>query len=339
MKKTLNVLGIIMAWILSIALVLMLIAAPVWFSTLSLWSAETITDAVVGMLAGGQEAEPSAEAAQIVTLSETDRPASVEDVGKDVLAGIFGDSISSEQASAILSSKTVKQLVQVYIDDLTSLTGESNFNADKVKSIINKNIDDLVDVLQTNVPQLADMSRDELKTDLQKAVDEGAEQIVQSIPKPEEIRQQAGEDEPLLHAALSILARKNTIKLAIIGAIVVLSVLIFLCRLPGFRGFRWLATDLFVGAGFGAFTSIGLVVSSTAVEEIAKQSGQEAAGMVSALLSSFTNGMFIRTGVMLVAGGLLLAAYIFIKKQKAKGLQTAEMPVVEASAGEEDAQK
>ena len=40
----------------------------------------------------------------------------------------------------------------------------------------------------------------------------------------------------------------------------------------------------------------------------------------------------VRTAVMMVAGGLLLAAYIFIKKQKAKALQAEETTIEETQA-------
>ena len=169
-------------------------------------------------------------------------------------------------------------------------------------------------------------------------MDEGAEDIVNALPKPEDIKKELMESNPALETALQILAQKDMIMLAIIGVIVVISALIFVCRIPGLRGFRWLAVNLFVGGGFNAFTSVGLLVSKSAVSQIAEDAGPQIAGIIGSLLGDFTTGMFIRTAVMLVSGGALLTVYILIKKAKAKKLAAAEQAealVVEEAPAEE----
>lgn len=330
MKKTLNVLGIIMAWLLSIVLVVMLIATPIVFSMLSLLNAQTITKVITDVFTAEEAPQPSAEIVKVVTLSETTQPAGAEDVGKDLLTGMFGDKISQEQIGAILSSKAAKELIETYTGDLTNAITGSNqpaqFNAEKLKSIVNDNIDELIQVLQANIPECANMDAAELKSNILKAVDEGAEEIVNALPKPEELKEQLTEDNPALEMALGILAMKNTIMLSMIGVIVVLSGLIFACRIPGLRGFRWLAVDLFVGGGFGAFTTVGLFVSKSAVDQIAKDAGVQVASLIGSLLSAFTTGMLVRTLVMLLAGGGLLTAYILLKKYREKKLADPETP-------------
>lgn len=330
MKKTLNVLGIIMAALLSVVLVLMLIVTPIVFSTLSLLDAQTITNVITDTLTAGQNSEPSAESVQVVTLSNVVQTNdTAEDVGKDVLSGIFGDSIGQEQFSAILSSKAAKELLEAYTEDLTgALTGsnqEAKFNAEKIKSIVNDNIDEIVEVLRTNIPECANMDAEELKSNIQKAVDEGAEEMIQALPKPEDVKRQLAESVPALETALEILAMKDTIKLIVIGAIVLLSGLVFVCRLPNLRGFRWLAIDLFVGGGVGAFVTVGLLVSKSAVGEIAKQASAQIAGAVGSLLGAFTTGMLVRSLVMLAFGGAMLTAHILLNKLKAKRLAAVEM--------------
>ena len=342
MKKTLNVLGIIVAWLLSIILVLMLLVTPIVFSTLSLLNGQTITKVVTDVFAGSQEAQPSAENVEIVTLSNTNQTAAAEDVGEDLLAGMFGDAVSQEQMSAILSSNAAKELIEAYTGDLTNaITGGNKaaaFNADKIKSIVNDNIDEIVQVLQANVPEFANMDAAELKNKIQTTVDEKAEEIVNSLPKPEDLKQQLVESVPALETAMQILEMKKTIKMAIIGVIVVLSGLIFVCRIPGMRGFRWLAVDLFVAGGLNLLTTVGLLISKSAVGEIAKEAGAQVAGLIGSLLGAFTNGMFIRTIVMLLAGGALLTVYILLKKQKAKKLAAEaileELPAEEMVAEE-----
>ena len=334
MKKTLDILGIVAAWLLSIVLVVMLIVTPIVFSALSLLNGQTVTKVLTEALTAGQTEQPSAEHVEVVTLSNTSQ--STEAVGKDLLTGILGDAVSQEQINSVLSSNAAKALIKAYTDDLTGAftgsTQEKKFNAETVKGIVNDNIDEIVDVAQTVIPECADMDKDVLKSGILEAVDEAAEELVQALPKPEEIKQQLTENNPALETAMEILAKKNTIKLVAIGAIVVLSVLIFACRIPGLRGFRWLAVILFVGGGIGAFVSVGLLVSRSALSQIAQEAGQQVADMVGSLLGAFTTGVLTRTAVMLVAGGALLTVYILIKKKKAKKCLAEEVQAREERA-------
>lgn len=330
MKKVLNILGIIMAWLLSVVLVVMLIVTPLTFSALSLLNGDTVAKVVIDTLTSvidNADSQPSAENGGIMSLSDTTQPADTEKVGKDILEDMLGDKISQEQMGAILSSKAAKELIQAYTGDLTNAiiggSQETSFTADNIKRIVNDNIDEIVEVLQTAAPELADADAAELKSSIQKAVDEGAEEIVNALPKPEEIKEELLESVPALESVIEILAMKDTIKLTVIGAIVLLSGLIFLCRIPGLRGFRWLGVNLFIGAGMNAFISSGLLASKTAVAEIAEQAGVQAAGMIGSLLSAFTTGMVVRTFVMLAAGGALLAAYILLKNLREKNLAEA----------------
>ena len=68
--KVLNVFGIILAWLLSIALVALLIAAPVTFSALSLLDAENITNAVADSLGTPSAAAPKAAMAGTFSVPE-----------------------------------------------------------------------------------------------------------------------------------------------------------------------------------------------------------------------------------------------------------------------------
>lgn len=336
-KKALNVVGIVFASLLSIILVILLIISPLVLSALSLLDARTITKALTDAVTSQIGGDSAAENYQVVTLSNA--PADASAIGEDAIKSILGEDVSQEVLSEIMSSNVAKEILEVYTEDMTNaITGKdvtAQFNAEKLKSIVNENMDEVVNLLQKVSPESANINRQELEDKIRQALDEGAEQIVQALPDPKEIRESVTQEVPALATALEILARKNTIKLAIIGVLVVLSGLIFLCRLWQLRGFKWLAVDLFVGGGFNALTSVGLLVSASAVEQIAADNAL-VGGLVGSLLSDLTTGMWVRTGVMLVAGGGLLAAYIFIKKvrvQKAAGLAQA-LPAEQAGGSQ-----
>lgn len=330
-KKVWNVLGIIAAWLLSIILVIMLIVSPMILSALSLLNTKTITDALANSLTAGT---PSAQAQpEVVTLSTVSQP----QTPADVLTGMLGDNVTPEQLDKILSSKVAKELIDSYTKDMANAFGGGNqaaeFDAEKLKAIVNDNIDEVVGILKELSPELADVDEAEIKANIQKAVDEGAEEIVNALPKPEEIKQEIMQNSPELEMAFKIIAKKNLIKLAIVGVIVLLSGLVFVCRLCGFRGFRWLAVDLFVGAGFGILICAGLLFGASMLDTVV--AGEPIVGaLVGTLLSAFTKGMIIRTVVMLLSAVGLLLAYIFIKKALAKKEGVLEVASVEDTPNE-----
>ena len=330
MKKAWNILGIFFAWILSILLVVMLIAAPLALSALSLLEAKTVTNVITDALTAGSglpEPQASAEEVRMVRLSDVSQTQAPVDA-EGILTEIFGDDMNKDQLDAILSSKVVKEFVETYTEDLTAAfvggAEGAQFNAEKVKAIVNDNMDEIVDILQEVVPECADMDKAELVANIQKAMDENAEALVQALPKPQEIRDEIAKSSPELELVFQIIAKKNALRLAIIGAIVLISALIFLCRLCGFRGFRWLAVDLFVGAGFGGVFCAALLVGVPMLKE-SMADNAIVSGLVGSLMSAFTTGMIVRTVVMLVSGGVLLAGYIILKKHRAKKAQAEEM--------------
>jgi hypothetical protein len=325
MKKPLDTLGAIAAWLLSMVLVVTLLVTPILFSTLSLLNANTVTKVVSGLLTTRQNRDEASyvEAPRVQKLSNVTKTADTPaDVSKGALSDLFGDELTPEQISAILDSKAAKELLDAYTEELTgALAGDaqaSSFDAEKIKSIVNENIDEIVDVLQKNVPELAGKSAEELKQEITKTVNENADKIIEALPDPAELKQQLTEENPALEIALTIIGMRDTIKLLLIGAIVVLSGLVFACRLPGTRGFSWLAVDLFTAGGLGMLITVALKMASSALGSSIDTYGADLVSLVGVLLGSFTTGMFVRYGVMLAFGGILLTAYILLKKIQAK---------------------
>lgn len=322
MKKPLDTLGAIAAWLLSMVLVVTLLATPILFSTLSLLNANTVTKVVSGLLTTRQNRDEASyvEAPRVQKLSHVTKTAdTAEDVGKDVLTGLFGDDLTPDQVSAILDSKVAKELIEAYTEDLTGAFAGSDqaasFNAEKIKTIVNENIDDIVEVLQKNVPELAGKTAEELKKEITKAVDDNADKIIEALPDPADLKQQLAEENPVLEIVMTIIGMQDTIKVILIAAILVLSGLIFACRLPGTRGFSWLAVDLFTAGGLGVLISVVLKMASSALSGSIDTYGAELVSLVGVLLGSFTTGMLVRYGVMLAFGGILLTAYFLLKKR------------------------
>lgn len=328
-KKTLNVFGIIVAWLLSLVLVVMLIVSPLVMSVLSLLKPETITKVITETLTSTiNEAlnnAPQANSYEVKKLSSTTTTgqAANSDMAaaiSEALEDMFGQSVDQKAMDKILGSKAVKEVMETYTDSVVSeFTGgkSKEFNSETLKKILNDNLDEIVDIV-TEISPDANINVEELKNQIETAINsQDMDKVVEMLPDPKELKQEMMESSPELEMALGILAMKNTIIAVLIGIIVLLSGLIFVCRLFGFRGFRWLATDLFIGAGFGILFSIAFSASNTVLTMLGDMEPTVKA-LAEGLLSAFATSMWIHTAVMLVAGVGLLIAYIFIKKARAK---------------------
>lgn len=342
-KKVGNVLGIIAAWILSIVLVISLIVTPVMLSALSLLNANTLLDVLTQTLTGETASGEETAAYSVDRLSNVAMPGEQEvtddagQIGGALLEGILGDKADQELINEILASDVAKDFVKIYMDGLANAFTDGSagkaFDESIVREFVSENIDQIVELAKQAMPELSAADEQELRQAIQSAVDENAETFFNFLPKPEQIKDEIMEENPALAVVFKIIARKNSIKLAVIGIIVLLSGLIFLCRLPGLRGFRWLATDLFVGAGFCLLQSIGLLLGGSFIRGML-ESEPQIAGLIGTLMSKFTVGVTVRTVVMLLAAVGLLVAYIFIKKARAKK-QTCTVCSEEVAAEQE----
>jgi len=328
--KIWNICGIILAWLLSIVMVVMLIGAPMAFSALSLLEPDNIAEAVSNALFS-EDAENKAGD----TVAET----IMEQVDMESIEQIIGEKVDEDVINDILRSDALEGLLHTYAKDLTNaITGSSKkalFTADKLVEAVEDNIDEIVDVIDDAYDGLSATQKKDLKRVIVAKVENNADDIVKAMPSTEEIREAVLDSGDFVESVLDFLAKRNTAKLILISAIVLVSLLIFLLRLPTFKGLRWLSSNLFSAGGVNVaiclFLSLGssLVLGITdalesldivAVDSIAEN-----------VLSAFTTGVIIRTVVIFVAAVVLLVAYILIKIFCRKKRAKKEAPVVETA--------
>ena len=197
--------------------------------------------------------------------------------------------------------------------------------------MVQENLDEIVEIVEESGAPLTDEQKQQFKSQLQTAVEENAEKIVEEMPTPEEVKESLLSSNEEMALAFAVLAKKNQIKGAIVGTIILLSVLIFGLRYPGLRGMRWLSTNLFTAGGFNVLICVVLGLSASAVKGVAAgmnaMDGSPVEGIVGMLLGQLSKGVIIRTGVIFVAAVALLVGYIllkpFVKKKKtAKAVET-----------------
>lgn len=337
-----NIFGVISAWILSLAMVVMLTAAPLALSAMSMLDPETIAEAINEVITkdDSASAEPQNDYGIAQLASKKDKEESVADkileaVDMQSIERIVGGKIDKDVIEEILDSDAVEELVDAYaVDVINTVVGNSKkavFTSDKLVEVVEKNLDEIVEIIEESQKGLSAGQKRELKAEIESVIHRKADDIVKTVPAPEEIRDAVVSGE-LMESVMDFLAKKNTAKLILVGAIILVSLLIFLVRMPGFKGLRWLSTNLFTAGGFNIGICIFLSVGATAV--LGAMDGLEglgvaADGVVGSMIAAFTKGVIVRTVIIFVAAVALLAAYILLKIfYRKKNTKKAEPVVV-----------
>ena len=305
-KKVLNVFGIIFAWIFSIILVVILFVTPLTMSALNTVNPKNI----------------------VQTLSRVELSQFMDTLGDDL--GLSEDPM----IAAFVNTNTAQELYDAYLNEFLNIL-DSDIVAEpltdeKLQEIVDRNIDELYQLSLQQEPELGQLPEEEGKKQLAPAMLESLKQIRDSIPTAETVKQELLADQTAT-MALEAFSQLDAAKLALVTVIVVLALLIFVCRLFGLRGFRWLAVDLFVASGLGACICAGLGMAMPILESAVAENAIVNL-LAENLLAPFVPGVYIRTGIMLVCAIALLVTYILIKKARTKKAQSVPAQQPEESA-------
>ena len=298
-KKVLNVFGIIFAWILSIILVINLIVAPIIMSTLSLLTPKKLTNLAL------------------------DTGAITEFIKGSI------NNPNEEEVEELLSTNFAKQTLELYLSDAVSAfggkTGERKLTAGALQNLANENMDELIVLAREYGAYGEEYSDEEVKQDVESRMLSNAEEMLKIFPDPQDKIEREERKNSDTYLIMSIIGNTAKIKISVIASLIIISALIFVCRLGGFKGVRWLSVDLFVASGVLALVCVGLGFGLGAIEQ---HIPMEAARAFEGLLTTFKTGMFVRCAVILVAAIVLIAAYVFIKKTLAKKAAAVSKNVV-----------
>lgn len=296
-KKTLNTLGILVSVLLSIVLVLFLAVTPLTMSVLSLLHPDTLADAV----------------------SKVDFESTIGAIVEE--SGEVMESQQIKQLGAILSTNAAKDLIKTYtqnvIDALGGKADVQGITVEMLQRFVSENKEELVQALRKSGGEFAAMSDQALMEDIQRAVDENAQEIVDMLPDPQQLRQELIGENPQMELAVVLVAAVNTIKLILVGVAVVLCLLIFFCRFVDLRGIKWLGIDLLIAGLFSAVVSGSFNLIHKLLVGLAEGSAW-ASGLVDAFVGSVNTGVIVRTVIVLVAAIGLLVGYLLICKHKQK---------------------
>ena len=253
----------------------------------------------------------------------------VQELDLSAVEKVLGVEVSAETVEKVIHSNVTIELLEPYIEDITnafvSQNSEKKFTEEKVVEIVEKNLDTIVDLIldtssETN-PEMND-KRDEVKIEIQAAISEYADDIVNALPQPEKVKEQIKEEivanapelEEALDAALEILANREKINLALMAAVAVLALLIFICRIPGLRGFRWLATILFIAGIVNGLLGGGLLLNSALLTDTLSAEMTDMHGVIELFVVGFANNIVKQAGIMLGVAVVFSVIYKIVGK-------------------------
>ena len=292
-KKVLNVFGIIIAWFLSIALVILLFVTPIVLSSLSLVKPRELCETIKDV-----------DLSQIIELMELELPDE-----------------ESQQVMELFRSDAVQELYEAYIDSVFAALDNDMpqvaLDEAKIQQIVRDHMDELYSFALNAIPDMKDYPETEAKALLESYLINAFQEYAQEMPSGEEMRIELFGGEAEAQMALRLISQIDEIKLSYLGVLVFLSLLIFVCRLHGWRGFRWLSTNLFIAGGLNTFVCAALALGSSIIAGLLG-SDPISGLVVNTLLPAFAQGVYIRTGIMIVSAIALLAIYLYIKKSAAK---------------------
>ncbi len=282
-KKIMNVLGILMAAIVSMILAIVLVATPVVSGAASFFKADNLTKIV--------------------------RSIDFEEL-------LFGDGALEQQLGeygflleAFSETNVMEEVVELYINDVMSAlngSGEKQLTADAVQELLIGHMDDIMPVVKAKLGDAAAfLPEEEIKKSVVNYLDTYGDSIIGMIPSIEDL----GLSEEVL-VGVRLLGEGKIVTLMLITAIG-LSILVLLLRWVRLKGFLWLGVTYLLSAVVVGLASFGIGGAVAVLVSVAGPMAELAAEPILAVLSAY---MFKGAGIY--AGLAVLFIIIFTVGRK-----------------------
>ena len=240
----------------------------------------------------------------------------------DISEALAEANIEPEVIEQVLESKVVEQVFSSYAEDISNylLTGESNFDAEAVKKILNENKDEVKQVLSMVAPE--DVPDEEIEAELDTFINEQiAPKFNEVLPAPQEITAEIPED---VIEVIKVFNSGLVTKICL-GVCLVLLVLILLLRLRECSFLIWYSVVSTITAVFvvSIYSGISLVPTMLPSDMPVPQS------TIQDIISVLTQNMLISFIVLFALAAVCMTGFFLIrmfrnkKKQAKEEIQTA----------------
>lgn len=291
-KGIANILGILAALILSLPLTVMLLATPFVSAGSSFLQTESL-QRVVDQL----------------------------DFSELLRDSLEGETLEGELLDELMETKFMEEVLALYVEDfflaLDGEGGQKHLTPDTFSQLLREHIDVLLPIMKGYIGINIPLPEKELASLVLSMLEAEAEDIIGMLPTMEDL----GLDESVILAVKYL--RQGTVLKAFIGAAVVLSIFIALCRCVGFKGFLWLGVVYFFSALIVCITAL-LARNFGAV--LLNESVPEAEVVLESVLEVFTTEVLKGAGVL--AGLAIGFILVFVLGRK---IHKKENSVVKAA--------
>ena len=225
--------------------------------------------------------------------------------------------VAPEVIDNVLQSNVVEEIFTAYAEDVSQylITGETNFNVEQLKSILNNNKAEVKEILTSIAPE--DVPQEEIEAELDKFIDEEiAPMFDQNLPKPQEITQ----DIPAELIEIIKVFNSGLVTKICLGACLVLLVLILLLRLRECSFLIWYSIVSTITAFFvvGIYSGISIVPAMLSSDlPVPEKTIQD-------IISVLTQNMLISFIVLFVLAAVCMTGFFLIRMFRNKTKQVKE---------------
>lgn len=296
-NKAVGVITAILASLLSIVFVLVTFATAVFGSVTSIAQPANLTNVV----------------------QTTDIAPMLGEVSEEGTFDLGGVEVPVELVDEVMASKPVQEIMSTYTESVSAvLTGKElpeGLTADKLRALADEHLDELVDMVGQHIDLGA--PKEEIVTEVKKMINENAEEMVASMPTPEQIVEQM--EIPAETLSTVQLVFGPTVITVLIALCVVLALLILVCRLRRFGWMLWIGIDSIIVAVLVAVVGAG---SGIALSMFRDQMGQ-AAAVANSAANVITNQLWLAAAILLVIGVAGIVVCCVIRSNAKKKLALA----------------
>uniref|UniRef100_UPI004057906E hypothetical protein n=1 Tax=Acetatifactor sp. TaxID=1872090 RepID=UPI004057906E len=314
LKKIGNIFGILFAFVLSVALMVVLIAIPIVSAASSFTQGETLHQVMA-------EIDYSQVITAAVVNSDVVNTEDVVTVGPE-------QGVSSDILEDIMNTEAVGEVLDLYMEDAFAALeggGEISLTPEALQEIAGEHMDELIGVAKEFLGEDVEMTDEQVSEFVSQTVEEHADTIIEMLPPVEEmlpIRQDAASiqqeentdvTQMLVDALISL--RNGTSVMAVIIVAVIISVLILLCRITRLKGFMWLGVVYLISAGLALIGS-SVMGGSKVVELLDMGAAGEVVGPIFSILASKMRESTFMIAICAAVFILIFAVGRFILKSK-----------------------
>ncbi len=235
----------------------------------------------------------------------------------DISEALAEANIEPEVIEQVIESKVVEEVISSYAEDISNylLTGESNFNAEAIKNILNENKEEVKEILAAVAPE--DVPQEEIEAEIDNFINEGITPMFNEVlPAPQEITQ----DIPAEFIEIIKIFNSGLVTKICIGVCAVLALIILLLRLRECSFFIWYSVICTVTAVFLASIYSGISM----VPAMLPSDLPVPAKTIQDIIGVLTQNILITFIVMFVLAAVFMTSFFLIRMFRNKKKQAKE---------------